>query len=80
MEGDVVGLPVRSPDGIYAATDKAIYRVPFPEPDAAERIAVVPPANPDDPRPSPGNLLVLPDSVLSVHDDGVMCFGRAKGK
>jgi hypothetical protein len=77
MEPEVAGLPVRAADGIYVATGKAIYRVLHPAPDAAERIAVLPPRDPEDPRPSPGNLLVLPDRILSVHDDGVMCFGTA---
>jgi outer membrane protein assembly factor BamB len=76
-ELQVVGLPVRASDAIYAATDKAVYRVLFPSPDAVERIAVIPAPRLDDPRPSPGNLLVLPDRILTVHDDGVMCFGPA---
>jgi outer membrane protein assembly factor BamB len=74
-ELQVVGLPVRAADALWAATDKAVYRVPFPASDAAERVAVFPASGRDAPVPSPGNLLVLPDAVLSVHDDGIICFG-----
>jgi hypothetical protein len=76
-ENAVVGLPVRAADALYAATPKALYRVPFPGDGAAERLAVLPAPDPSRPRPSPGNLVVLPDRILSVHDDGVMCFGPA---
>jgi hypothetical protein len=81
MERTVTGLPVRAADGLYAATEKAVYFLPFPGPDGAvERIAVVPPPDADNPRPSTGNLLVLRDRILSVHNDGILCFGPAPRK
>ncbi|HEU4395194.1 MAG TPA: hypothetical protein VFS92_06480, partial [Planctomycetota bacterium] len=77
QEAALAGLPVRTEQAIYAITAKALYRVPFPGKDGAvERLAVVPAAAPGKSIPSPGNLIVLPDRVLSVSDGGILCFGR----
>jgi hypothetical protein len=79
MESTVVGLPARTADAVYVATEKAIYRVPYPGGDGdVERLAAIPPRDPEKPRPSPGNLVVLPDRVLSVSDDGILCWGPAR--
>ncbi len=78
MEFTVAGLPVRTADAVYLATEKAIYRVPYPGRDGEiETLAVIPPFDPEKPRPSAGNLVVLPDRILSVADDGILCFGPA---
>ena len=79
MEPTITGLPALAGDAIYAATEKALVRVPWSGRDGEiEVLATIPPADPENPRPSPGNLVVLTDRILSVHDDGVMCFGPAK--
>ena len=75
MEPTVAGLPVRTRDALYLATEKAIYRVPYPGRDGEiEVLATLPPLDPVDPRPRAGNLVVLPDAILSVADDGILCF------
>jgi hypothetical protein len=77
MERDILGLPVRTAGALYAATAKAVYRIPYPGRDGeVERLAAIPRSGADgDPLPRPGNLLVLPDRILSVSNQGVLCFG-----
>jgi len=76
MEPAVVGRPALAAGAVYVATEKAIYRVPYPVKDGeVERLAARPSALPDGAVPTLGNLFVLPDAVISVSEDGVMCFG-----
>ena len=76
QEPALAGLPARTADAIYAITPKALYRVPYPGKDGAvERLAAVPIGTAEEPLPGPGNLVVLPDRVLSVSNGGILCFG-----
>ncbi|NUN52001.1 MAG: hypothetical protein HUU06_04315 [Planctomycetaceae bacterium] len=78
LEPTVAGLPVRTRDSLYAITEKALYRIPWPGRDGEiEVLAALPPATPKEPRPRAGNLLVLPDAILSVSDEGILCFAPA---
>jgi hypothetical protein len=76
METAIAGLPAVADGALYAATGKALYRIPLGGRDGeVERLAAIPVREEGEPLPSPGNLVVLPDRVLSVADDGILCFG-----
>jgi hypothetical protein len=74
MEDTVVGLPARTADAVYAVTDKALYRVPYPGKDGGiEILYTFDPALHGD--PAPGNLVIAGDRILSVSEEGILCFG-----
>jgi hypothetical protein len=75
-ESTVTGLPAAAAGAIFAATEKALYRVPFPGDGGARVLAALgaPPGDAAE-RPSPGNLTVAGGWVISAHEDGILAFG-----
>jgi hypothetical protein len=80
LEPSVAGLPVRTADAVILATEKALYRVPYPGRDGeVEVLAAIPRAgSKGEPLPAPGNLALHGDLVLSASNDGILCFGPAR--